>query len=48
MLKETEEEGYFVGGLAVSINLNSRYLSNIGPPNKQHTPADIRPAIHIQ
>ena len=39
-LKEAEEEGDPVGGPAVSINLDLRDLSDIGPPNRQHTPAD--------
>jgi hypothetical protein len=33
---------------AVSINLDPRDLSNTGPPNRQHTPADMRPPTHIQ
>jgi hypothetical protein len=40
---EAEEEGGPVGGPAVSINLDSRDLSNVGPPTRQHTPADIAP-----
>eukprot|EP00072_Mus_musculus_P007796 NP_001230187.1 uncharacterized protein LOC215467 [Mus musculus] len=47
-LKEAEEKGDPVGGPAVSINLDSRDLSNTGPPNRQHTPADMRPPRHIQ
>ena len=45
--KEPEEEGGPVGGPAVSINLDSQDLSNTGPPNKYHIPADVRPPIHI-
>jgi hypothetical protein len=35
---------------AVSINLDPipGDLSNTGPPNRQHTPADMRPPTHIQ
>jgi hypothetical protein len=33
-LEEAEEEGDPVGGPAVSINLDLRDLSNIGPPNR--------------
>jgi hypothetical protein len=46
-LKEAEEKGYPVGGPAVSINLNPRDVSNTGPPNRQHIPADMRPPTHI-
>jgi hypothetical protein len=42
-LKEAEAEGDPVGGPAVSINLDPRDLSNTGPPNRQHIPADIGP-----
>jgi hypothetical protein len=31
------------GRPAVSINLDPRDLSNTGAPNRQHTPADMRP-----
>ena len=37
-----------VGGLAVSINLDPGDLSNTGPPNTQHTPADMRSPTHIK
>jgi hypothetical protein len=37
-----------VGGPAVSINLDPGGLSNTGPSNRQHTPADMRPPTHIQ
>jgi hypothetical protein len=47
-LKEAEEQGNLVGGPAVSINLDSRDLSNTGSPNRQYTPADMRPPTHIQ
>ena len=48
-LKEAEEEeGDPVGGPSVSINLEPRYLSNTGPPTRQHTPAYMRPPTHIQ
>jgi len=43
-LEETEEEGNPVGGLAVSINLNSRDLSDTRSPTRQHTPAEMRPS----
>jgi hypothetical protein len=46
--KEAEEKGDPVGGPAVSINLDPRDLSNTGPPNRQHTPDDMRPPTHIQ
>jgi hypothetical protein len=42
-LKEAEEEGNPVGQPVASINLDFRDLSNTGPPNRQHTPADMRP-----
>jgi hypothetical protein len=45
-LEEAEEEGDPVGGPAVSIYLDPQDLSNTGPPNRQHTPADIRPTTH--
>jgi hypothetical protein len=48
MLEEAEEEGNQVGGPAVSINLDSRDLSNTGPPTRQHTTADMRFPTHIQ
>ena len=38
-----EEKGKPAGGSAVSINLEPRDLSNTGPPNRQHTSADIWP-----
>jgi hypothetical protein len=47
-LKETEEKGNPSGGPAVSINLDPLDLSNTGPPNRHHTPADMRPPTHIQ
>ena len=47
-LKEAEEEGDPAGGPAVSLNLDLQDLSNTGPPNRQHTPADIEPPTHIQ
>jgi hypothetical protein len=49
--EEAEEKGNTVGGSAVSINLyppSPRDLPNTGAPNRQHTPADMRPPIHIQ
>jgi hypothetical protein len=46
--KEPEEEGGPVGGPAVSINLDSQDLSNTGPPNSQHAPADMRAPTHRQ
>ena len=45
--KKMKREGYPVGGLAGSTNLDPRGLSNTVPPNK-HTPADRRPPTHIQ
>jgi hypothetical protein len=47
-MKEAEDKGYPVGGPAVSFNLDPRDLSNTGPPNRQHIPADMRPPTHIQ
>ena len=41
--EEAEEKGDPLGGPAVSINLDPRDLSNTGPPNRQHTLADMRP-----
>jgi hypothetical protein len=38
-------KGNPVGGPAVSFNLDPRDLSNNGPPNRQHMPADMRPPI---
>ena len=48
VLFKNEEKGKPVGGPAVSINLDPQDLSNAGPPNRQHTPADMRPPTHIQ
>jgi hypothetical protein len=45
-LKEAEEMGDPEGGPAVSINLDPWDLSNIKPPNSQHTPADMEPPTH--
>jgi hypothetical protein len=47
-LKEAEEECNPVGEPAVSMNLDPPDLSNTRPPNRQHTPADMRPPIHTQ
>jgi hypothetical protein len=47
-MKEAEEKNDPVGGPAISINLDSRDLSNTGPLIKQHTPLDARPPTHIQ
>jgi hypothetical protein len=47
-LKEAKEKGKPVEGPAVSINLDPSDLSNTGPPNRQHIPADMRPPTHIQ
>jgi hypothetical protein len=47
-LEEAEEEGDPIGRPAVSINLDLWDLSDTGPPNRQHTPADMRPPTHIQ
>ena len=41
-MKEAEK-GEPAGGPAISINLNPQDLSNTEPPNRQHTPADMRP-----
>jgi hypothetical protein len=46
--KEAEEKGNPLGGPTVLINLDHQDLSNTGPPNRQHTPADMRPPTHIQ
>jgi hypothetical protein len=37
-----------VVGLAVSINLDPRGISDTEPPTRQHTPADMRTLTHIQ
>jgi hypothetical protein len=37
-----------VYGPAVSINLHLQDLSGIGPPNSQHTPADMSPPTNTQ
>ena len=42
-VKEVEEKCN-----SVLINLDSQDLSNTGPPNRQHTPADMRHPTHIQ
>jgi hypothetical protein len=42
-LEEAEEEGDLVGGPAVSNNPDPRDLSNTGPQNRHHIPADMRP-----
>jgi hypothetical protein len=42
-LKDAEKKGSPVEGPAVSINLDSRDLSNIRSPYRQHTAADMRP-----
>ena len=42
-LKEAEDRGDFVRGPAVLIYLDPQDLSNYEPPNKQHTPAVVRP-----
>jgi hypothetical protein len=48
-LKDAETlKGNPVGGRAVSIILDPRDLSNIEPPNRQHTAADMRLLTHIQ
>jgi hypothetical protein len=41
-LKEAEEEGNPVGGPALSTSLVPRDFTNTGPPNRQHTLADMR------
>jgi hypothetical protein len=46
--KFPEEKGNPVRESAVSINVNPQDLSNTGSPNRQHTPADIRPPINIE
>jgi hypothetical protein len=40
--------GNTVGGPGFSTNLDPGDLSDIGPPTRQHTPADMRPSTHIQ
>jgi hypothetical protein len=47
-MKEAEEKCDPVGGPAVSIYLDPLDLSNTGPLNRQHTPAEMRPPTHIQ
>jgi hypothetical protein len=47
-LEEAEERGGSVGGPAVLINLDPLDISNTGPPNRQHTPVDMRAPTHIQ
>jgi hypothetical protein len=47
-MKEAEEKDDSVGGPAVLVNLKPQDLSNIGPPNRQRIPADMRPLTHIQ
>ena len=47
-LKETEEGDDPVGGSADSINVDPRDLSNTGPSNRQHTPADMRTPTNIK
>jgi hypothetical protein len=42
-LEEDEKEGNPVGGQVVIINLDPRDLSDTGPPNSQHIPAEMRP-----
>jgi hypothetical protein len=48
MLKEAKEKGNPAGGPAVLINLDPQDLSDIGPPNRQHTPAYMRSPTLIQ
>jgi hypothetical protein len=47
-LEEAEEEGNFVLGQAVSINLDPRDLSDTLPLTRQHTTADMKSLTHIQ
>ena len=49
-LEEAEEEGDHIERSAVSVNLEPPPpgLSDIEPPTRQHTPADIRPPTHLQ
>jgi hypothetical protein len=44
-MKEAEK-GDPVEGPIVSINLDPQDLSNTGPPNRQHAPADMRLHTH--
>jgi hypothetical protein len=37
-----------MGRPAVSTDMDLRDLSDTEPPNRQHTPADMRPLTHIQ
>jgi hypothetical protein len=47
-MKEAEEKDNPVEGQTILINLDLQDLSNIGLPNRQHIPADMRPPTHIQ
>jgi hypothetical protein len=47
-LEEAKEEVIPIGGPAISINLDPRYLSDTATSTRQHTPADMRPPTHIQ
>jgi hypothetical protein len=47
-LEETEGEGDPVGGLAVSINLDLRDLSDTETPTRKHATAVMRPPTYIQ
>ena len=44
-LEPAVEEGDPVGGPSISINLDPCDLSDTATPNRQHTPADMRPQI---
>jgi hypothetical protein len=46
-LEEAEQKGKHLERPVVSINLDPQDLSNSWPPNRQHTPADMRPPTHI-
>ena len=45
-LEPAVEEGDPVGGPSISINLDPCDVTDTATPNRQHTPADMRPQIH--
>jgi hypothetical protein len=47
-LEEAEEEGGPFGGPEISINLDSRNLSECGTTTREHRPADMRSPTNIQ
>jgi hypothetical protein len=46
-MEEALEKGDLAGGTAVSIWIPD-ISQTLGPPNRQHIPADMRPPTHIQ